>query len=185
MDWSLMPVDPSADQEQFHAWLEDALEIRRARRAVPFTVIDARHETSRSAARATSHSVRSTAASRSAGPGSRARPGRRARTSRRSCCCSSTRSSGSAACASSSRRTPQRALPARAGCAPRAVRGRVPQAHARRQRRHAPARLRLVRDRRRRLAAGESQPREPASIERQRPYLGRWSQSPRRKRARS
>ena len=25
MDWSLMPVDPSADREQFHAWHEDAL----------------------------------------------------------------------------------------------------------------------------------------------------------------
>ena len=41
MDWSLMPVDPSADREQFHAWLEDALEHAERGEQVPFTVIDA------------------------------------------------------------------------------------------------------------------------------------------------
>ena len=41
MDWSLMPVDPSADQQQFHTWLEDALEHAERGEHVPFTVIDA------------------------------------------------------------------------------------------------------------------------------------------------
>ena len=40
MDWSLMPVDPSADGEQFHAWLEDALASAERGEHVPFTVID-------------------------------------------------------------------------------------------------------------------------------------------------
>jgi RimJ/RimL family protein N-acetyltransferase len=41
MDWSLMPVDPSADREAFHAWLEDALALADLGEQVPFTVIDA------------------------------------------------------------------------------------------------------------------------------------------------
>jgi RimJ/RimL family protein N-acetyltransferase len=40
MDWSLMPVDPSADREQFHAWVEDALAHAERREHVPFTVLD-------------------------------------------------------------------------------------------------------------------------------------------------
>jgi RimJ/RimL family protein N-acetyltransferase len=41
MDWSLMPVDPSADQEQFHAWLEDALALAERGEQQPFVVLDA------------------------------------------------------------------------------------------------------------------------------------------------
>jgi RimJ/RimL family protein N-acetyltransferase len=41
MDWSLMPVDPSADTEQFHAWLGDALEHGARGEHVPFAALDA------------------------------------------------------------------------------------------------------------------------------------------------
>ena len=41
MDWSLMPVNPSAGQEQFRAWIEDALAHAERGEHVPFTVIDA------------------------------------------------------------------------------------------------------------------------------------------------
>jgi len=41
MDWSLMPVDPSADRARFHAWLEDALEHRARGEHIPFTVLAA------------------------------------------------------------------------------------------------------------------------------------------------
>ena len=40
MDWSLMPVDASADQETFHEWLEDALAHGARGEHVPFTVFD-------------------------------------------------------------------------------------------------------------------------------------------------
>jgi N-acetyltransferase len=41
MDWSLMPVDPSADAAQFRAWLEDALEYGARGEHVPFAVVTA------------------------------------------------------------------------------------------------------------------------------------------------
>ena len=39
MDWSLMPVDPSADTAQFQAWLEDALDCATGGEHVPFAVL--------------------------------------------------------------------------------------------------------------------------------------------------
>jgi RimJ/RimL family protein N-acetyltransferase len=39
MDWSLMPVDPSADAAQFRAWLDDALEHGERGEHVPFAVL--------------------------------------------------------------------------------------------------------------------------------------------------
>ncbi len=41
MDWSLMPVDPSADTAQFRAWLDDALEYGARGEHVPFAVLAA------------------------------------------------------------------------------------------------------------------------------------------------
>jgi N-acetyltransferase len=41
MDWSLMPVNPSADKEQFHAWLDEALGHGARGEHVPFAVLDA------------------------------------------------------------------------------------------------------------------------------------------------
>ncbi|MGH3018190.1 MAG: GNAT family N-acetyltransferase [Gaiellaceae bacterium] len=41
MDWSLMPVDPSADPAQFHAWLEDALAHGERGEQVPFAMLQA------------------------------------------------------------------------------------------------------------------------------------------------
>jgi RimJ/RimL family protein N-acetyltransferase len=41
MDWSLMPVDPSAGEDQFHAWLEDALEHGVRGEHAPFAVLAA------------------------------------------------------------------------------------------------------------------------------------------------
>ena len=41
MDWSLMPMDPSADPGQFRAWLEDALEQGTRDEHVPFAVLAA------------------------------------------------------------------------------------------------------------------------------------------------
>ena len=39
MDWSLMPVDPSADEAQFRTWLDDALERGERGEHVPFAVL--------------------------------------------------------------------------------------------------------------------------------------------------
>jgi N-acetyltransferase len=39
MDWSLMPVDPSADEAQFRTWLDDALEHGERGEHVPFAVL--------------------------------------------------------------------------------------------------------------------------------------------------
>jgi RimJ/RimL family protein N-acetyltransferase len=44
LDWSLMPVDPSADPAHFHAWLEDALEYAAQGDHVPFAVLAADSE---------------------------------------------------------------------------------------------------------------------------------------------
>jgi N-acetyltransferase len=41
MDWSLMPLDPSADPAQFRSWLEDALEHGERGEHVPFAVLTA------------------------------------------------------------------------------------------------------------------------------------------------
>lgn len=41
MDWSLMPVDPSGDAAEFHAWLNDALEHGARGEHVPFAVLAA------------------------------------------------------------------------------------------------------------------------------------------------
>jgi RimJ/RimL family protein N-acetyltransferase len=45
MDWSLMPVDPSADEAQFRTWLDDALEHGARGEHVPFAVLAANTET--------------------------------------------------------------------------------------------------------------------------------------------
>jgi RimJ/RimL family protein N-acetyltransferase len=39
MDWTYMPVDPSADEGAFHAWLEDALAHAELGDHVPFAVL--------------------------------------------------------------------------------------------------------------------------------------------------
>ena len=41
MDWSLMPLDPSADTERFNAWLNDALDYGTRGEHVPFAVLAA------------------------------------------------------------------------------------------------------------------------------------------------
>lgn len=41
MDWSLMPLDPSADTARFHSWLQDALEYGARGEHVPFAVLAA------------------------------------------------------------------------------------------------------------------------------------------------
>jgi RimJ/RimL family protein N-acetyltransferase len=41
MDWSLMPVDPSADPAQFRTWLEQALDYSARGEHVPFAVLAA------------------------------------------------------------------------------------------------------------------------------------------------
>lgn len=41
MDWSLMPVDPSADAAVFHAWLGEALALAARGEQQPFAVLDA------------------------------------------------------------------------------------------------------------------------------------------------
>lgn len=41
MDWSLMPQDPSGDEEAFHRWLQDALDLGARGEHVPFAVLAA------------------------------------------------------------------------------------------------------------------------------------------------
>jgi RimJ/RimL family protein N-acetyltransferase len=41
MDWSFMPVDPTADTETFRAWLDDALEHAESGEQVPFATLAA------------------------------------------------------------------------------------------------------------------------------------------------
>ena len=89
----------------------------------------------------------------------RGRAGRAARTSRRSCSSSSTRSSGRGCMRVEFKTDAKNERSRRALAAlPAAVRGRLPQAHARRRRPRPAARLGVLRDRRRRLAGGEGEP---------------------------